>query len=233
MREINLKPMIHWQIMRIKKAKNVRRVLVATSTEPSDDVLADYLEDNSIDYFRGSLDDVFDRYLKVISNKPDYETIVRLTGDCPLIIPSMLDEMLDLFQVSDFDYYSNCEMRTFPDGLDIEIFSRKAFLRINPENLDMTEKEHVTSRFRLPSENFNRGEYRSEVDYSHLRITVDHEVDFNLIEAIFKAFKGKEVDISFDDIIFVMQNTRAMELSSGAANQSLGTDIPKFGNHNE
>ena len=101
---VNAKPMIFWQIQRIHQAHNVDRLIVATSNDPSDNKLAEFLENNGIEVHRGPLYDVYARFLEVININPTYDTIVRLTADCPLMMPNLLKTMLNEFEHQHVDY---------------------------------------------------------------------------------------------------------------------------------
>lgn len=201
MAEINSLPMIHWQIRRILRASRINKLVVATSEHVSDDKLAQFLKEDGIEIFRGSLDDVHSRYLKVIQNNPDYDTIVRLTGDCPFTMPKLLDEMIKEFQEKNFEYYSNCNPPTYPDGLDVEVFSRKAFIKLSNKILNETEKEHVTLGFRSPQYNFKIGNKRNFRDDSASRWTVDYAEDLEFARGIFGEFKSREEMFDYADLL--------------------------------
>ena len=147
MAEINGFPMIYWQIRRIHEAVQVDKLVLATTIHHSDDVLSDFVNQIGVEVFRGSVDDVHSRFRDLIEKNSQFENIVRLTGDCPMTMPKLLDEMIVAFEHQNLDYYSNCNPPTFPDGLDIEIFSRQAFIRLSNAALSASEKEHVTLGF--------------------------------------------------------------------------------------
>ena len=118
--EVNGKPMIYWQIQRILQSKEISKLVVATSDHPTDDVLVKYLESINFEFVRGSLDDVLARFIKV-ENIYSPDSIIRLTGDCPLVMPELIDSMLKKFYEVNVQYLSNIIELTYPDGLDIEI----------------------------------------------------------------------------------------------------------------
>lgn len=198
---INGYPMIYWQILRILKCNEIDKLVVATSIDSSDDALVGFLKEKNIPVHRGSLADVHSRFLEVIQKHRDYETVLRLTADCPLVMPGLLTEMIHEFSLGRFDYFTNCIKPTYPDGLDIEIFSRKAFLRISEMELSEFEKEHVTFKFRsLPSE-IRLGHKTQFEDLSALRWTVDYEEDYVFVKKIFAHFKGSEDKFSIKDVL--------------------------------
>ena len=115
-------PSIFYTLNQLKFCKKINEIVVATSTNKEDDMLVDYLEKNKINIFRGKFDDVLDRYYQCAKEK-HYDNIVRITADCPLIDPVIVDSVIDKFEKSKVDYTSNVHPRTFPDGYDVEVFS--------------------------------------------------------------------------------------------------------------
>lgn len=227
--KINGTPMIAWQIQRISKSKRISHLVVATSTDQSDDALAVYLERNGIEVYRGSLNDVHSRYLNVINKFPDHELIVRLTGDCPLVMPHLIDEMVEYFEINNFDYLSNCLNPTFPDGLDIEIFSRQSFLNLSKLELDDREKEHVTIKYRTSNLGFRLGEVNCWRDLGAERWTVDYLEDFEFVERVFTHFRGNESLFTFEETLAYLEKNpdsrnvlshtlRNVSLDEGAVN---------------
>jgi spore coat polysaccharide biosynthesis protein SpsF (cytidylyltransferase family) len=206
MQPLNKEPMIYWQIQRILRAPEVSKIIVATSTDSSDDPLVEYLSNRNIDVYRGSLKDVFSRFKSIIDNSIEYDAYLRLTADCPLTMPNMISEMLGRFWKEQFDYFSNCRRPTFPDGLDIEIFTCEAFRRLSELALSEKDLEHVTLKFREDSSEFFSGEFSNPIDLSSLRWTVDYPEDFEFVSRVFHHFKGSELEISIEDILNFVQN---------------------------
>ncbi len=129
MSQINGHPMIYWEICRISKAKHVNKIVVAISDQSSDDILANYLQSIYQEYIRGPLDNVLGRYVKAEENY-NPSAIIRLTADCPLVMPELIDQYLEIFHKSDFDYLSNTLELSYPDGLDIEIIKPGIFKKL-------------------------------------------------------------------------------------------------------
>lgn len=201
---INERPMIYWQIMRIKKAKQVDELIVATSTDHSDDVLADFLDQNGFLVERGSVDNVLDRFLQIIGHNQDIENIVRLTADCPLVMPALIDEMMTKFEDSNIDYMSNALEPTFPDGLDVEIVKRSALAKLGKYPLSAAEKEHVTLGLRNRRNDFIIENYSQDSDFSNLRWTVDYEEDLNFVREVYGEFKGNEAVFGYQDLLTLL-----------------------------
>ncbi len=197
--EINDQPMIKWQIERILRA-DIDALIVVTSVHESDDVLASYIEDLGIPILRGSLNDVHSRYLSVVEKfEPNF--FLRLTADCPLVMPSLINQMVSTFQSEKYDYYSNTINRTFPDGLDVEIVNTQAFREFSKVNLSDQEKEHVTTGIvnrRLP---FAIGSFEQAQDFSDLRWTVDYPEDLEFVRKIYGRFKGRETEFTYAEVL--------------------------------
>jgi len=219
---LNGKPMIYWQIKRILKAKEVASLVVATSKDPSDDPLVEYLDSIGIECFRGSLDNVFSRFHEIVLGKLP-KNIVRLTADCPLIMPEILDVMLKQFCVQDVEYMSNALVPTFPDGLDIEIFTRECFEKLTTLELSPEELEHVTLGINNRRGAFHVSNFSDSRDRSALRWTVDYLEDFDFVQEIYGHFKGLEVTFTYQDVLdFLEQNPdKKSKISGNRRNEAL------------
>ena len=205
MRFINGKPMIYWQIQRIKKAKLVDKLILAISEDTSDDVLAEYLGSINQVYVRGSLNDVFDRFKKVASIYKS-QSIVRLTGDCPLVMPELIDEIIEQFYNHNLDYMSNILTLTFPDGLDVEIFKSGVLDRLLNLNLSMSEREHVTLGIINRQDIFSTRNYFNDRNISSYRWTVDNLKDFEFVSKVFAHFELNEVNFSQKELEKFLQS---------------------------
>jgi spore coat polysaccharide biosynthesis protein SpsF len=203
------KPMILRQIERVNYAKNFDKLIVLTSTDSSDDILCNILKDAKLSVIRGSLADVHSRFKKAIVEN-ECENIIRLTADCPLIDFNVLDKMIDMFANNEFDYLSNTQIRTFPRGLDVEIFKKQAFLKFS-ENSSLTsyQKEHVTPYFYQNPDKFKLGNFSQSIDFSRLRWTVDTETDFEFVKVIYEALYPTNSKFSMQDILeFLKSNPK-------------------------
>jgi spore coat polysaccharide biosynthesis protein SpsF (cytidylyltransferase family) len=191
--------MIEWQISRIQKS-NVEKIILATSNDGTDDDLVKTVRDLGITIFRGSLTDVHSRFTAILQEEaPDY--FLRLTGDCPVVMPGLINEMMSKFESDNLEYLSNIDPPTFPDGLDIEIVSSHSFLEFSKQNLNENEKEHVTLGMRLRPGDLKIGNFKNGQDLSRMRWTVDYEEDFKFISRIFEHFAGREAEFTIDDIL--------------------------------
>ena len=198
--KVNGKPMIFWQIQRILKSKEINKLVVATSDDRTDDLLVSYLESINCDFVRGSLDDVLARYIKVENNyNPD--SIIRLTGDCPLVMPKLIDSMLKQFYEANVQYLSNTLQLTYPDGLDIEIIKAGTLNKLKAMNPSSSEREHVTLGIINRLDQFSTFSVVNVSNLSSYRWTVDTEEDLAFIRKVFKAFPSRETDFNFEDLV--------------------------------
>lgn len=179
------RPMIEWQIERVLRSKLIDRLVVATSVDPSDDPLVQAVQALGVPVVRGSLDDVLARFVLAMGKFPARH-YVRLTGDCPLSDPAVIDETIELHLKSGFDYTSNCHEPSYPDGLDLEVVKGSALERASIEAKDLSEREHVTLHLRHHPETYRLGLLRHQPDLSSERWTVDTSDDFALVTKIFE-----------------------------------------------
>ena len=195
-------PMLARQVERTRRARELDAIVVATSTDPSDDPIAACCSSRGIAYERGSLDDVLDRYYQTaLKGRPD--RIVRLTADCPLIDPRVIDAVVAFAVTGRYDYASNTIESTFPDGLDVEVFTFSALETAWQEALLPSEREHVTPYLKN-APGIRRGNFRGDKDLSHHRWTVDEPEDFALIEQVFEALYPEQPDFGLSEIIALL-----------------------------
>ena len=206
MSQINGHPMIYWEISRISKAKLVNKIVVAISDQKSDDVLADYLDSIHQDYIRGSLDNVLSRYVKAEENY-NPSAIIRLTADCPLVMPELIDQYLEIFYKNDFEYLSNTLELSYPDGLDIEIIAPGIFKKLLVSSLSKEEQEHVTLGIYSRKDKFRTYNVSNNANISEFRWTVDTSDDLAFVKSVYAHFESKEIDFTFKDVLkFVKKN---------------------------
>jgi spore coat polysaccharide biosynthesis protein SpsF len=198
------KPMLMRQIERVRNARRLHNIVVATSTDTSDDVLADRCNDMGVFVARGSLDDVLARF-HYAADTVGADVIVRLTGDCPLSDPVLIDLLIKKYLAEDFDYVSNTIKPTFPDGLDVEVFSRKALETAFREARLPSEREHVTP-FIKKSSTFTCYNLENDRDLSGHRWTVDEPEDFELISRIFSALYPSNPIFGQSEIMTLLDN---------------------------
>ncbi len=186
MRHIGDHSMIGLIVKRLSKSKEINKIVVATSEASINNLLVHHVRELGFDCEPGSEDDVLDRYLKV-AKKYHADIVVRITGDCPLIDPMLVDEIIKKFKSQDIDYISNTLVPTYPDGLDTEVFTFASLERAHNESQKLFDREHVTPYIKQ-SNLFKTKKFQNKENYSHLRWTVDHIEDFQTILKIFEHF---------------------------------------------
>lgn len=198
-------PMLGRQIERIRQAHSLDELIVATSADPSDDILAAECARLSVACSRGSLSDVLDRFHHAI--EPTRATVVvRLTGDCPLICPDILDAVVAFREQGNFEYVSNVREPTFPDGLDVEVMTRESLNRAWAQARLASEREHVTPYIWKQPDQFRIGSYKGHADYSAHRWTVDEPRDFTLVSAIYERLYPANPKFRMADVLHLLQS---------------------------
>ena len=182
------RPLIEILLTRLSKSKKIDQIVLATSIDERNQPLIDHVSKLGYQVVVGSESDVLGRYL-LAARQTNADVIVRITGDCPLIDPHLVDEVIRVFSQSGVDYCSNTSPPTYPDGLDVEIFSADALECAAAETSDPFDREHVTPYLRGP-ERFSQASVTSDIDYSSYRWTVDEEVDYQVISNVFEQFEG-------------------------------------------
>lgn len=206
-------------ITRLRRCKTIDLIVVASTIEPKDQPILELAESRGVEVFAGSENDVLDRYYRA-SEHFGLDTIVRVTGDCPLVDPEVLDEMVKSFLDSDFEFVSNSEPlpTSWPDGMDVSVFSRKA-LKLAWKNATLpSEREHVTFFFPNTMPEKCKKVDLAE-DFSHVRLTVDYREDLLLLNEahrLAKSLLGRDlVDLTMAEIINLLSsNPKITSLNS-------------------
>lgn len=186
-------PMILFMLARVKRATRIDELVLATSTDASDDLLADAATAAGYTVHRGPLDDVLARFAGAVEPRTA-DWVVRLTGDCPLIDPAIVDRVIAQAQGEALDYCTNADPASFPDGLDVEVFTRAALFAAAADAKLQSEREHVTLFIRNHPERFKLNHLRAVADLSALRWTVDHADDLALVQALVAALAAQGRD---------------------------------------
>ena len=199
------KPMLLHQIERIQNSKRIDKLVVATSIEKSDNVIEEICLDNDIEVFRGSLDNVLDRFYQC-AKLYNPEHIVRLTGDCPLVDWQAIDQTIQYHVKGKYDYVNNRSKPAFPDGLDVEVITYSTLKNAFNNAILPSEKEHVTYYVRQRKDKFKLGYFYSTKDLSHMRWTVDESEDFILVEKIYKNLYKNNPKFLMKDVLELLNN---------------------------
>ena len=207
---------LKFMIDRVKKSTLIDKIIVATTNDERDDEIVEFCNDNNILCFRGSENDVLDRYYQS-AKKYEATTVVRLTSDCPLIDPDLIDETINLFLKEKADYASNAvppDKKKYPDGSDVEVFSFDALQRSWVETTDIKDREHVTFYMWDKRDNFNTIMLDNEHDWGKYRITVDYTEDLELVRKIVKKLNDNNLDGSTKEIIEIIESEKLFKINS-------------------
>jgi spore coat polysaccharide biosynthesis protein SpsF (cytidylyltransferase family) len=203
-------PMLFRQIERVNRCARFDKLIVATSSDLTDDPLAFECTNHQVECFRWSLDDVLDRFVQA-AKRYQPETVVRLTGDCPLADPELIDKVIEYFWEGDFDYVSNCDPPTFPDGLDVEVIKFSCLETAHREAVLPSHREHVTPFIRSHPERFRLGNYACDTNRSQLRWTVDESEDLEFVRSIYEMLYPAKPDFRTDDILNALEKHRNLQ----------------------
>ncbi|MDP1773838.1 MAG: aminotransferase class III-fold pyridoxal phosphate-dependent enzyme [Methylobacter sp.] len=202
MKPIGGVPMIELLLSRLSKAKELDQIIVASSVDERNQPLAEYVRKLGYACEQGSENDVLDRFVQAARNH-QADMVVRITGDCPLVDPGLVDEAIRRFKAANVDYLSNVTPPTYPDGLDIEVCTFMALEQASRETSEPFDREHVTPYLREPGR-FKTAAMQHSQDFSALRWTVDEPTDFAVIEKIFQHFQPR-TDFSWGEVLDLQQ----------------------------
>ncbi len=220
LRELSGETMLTRVVKRVRCAKLIDEVLVATTERASDDAIVAECRRSAVSFFRGDQDDVLDRYFKA-AQSADAEIVVRITSDCPLIDPEITGKTIQAFIDKSPDYASNTILRTYPRGLDTEVVSMTALRRAWQKAQQAYEREHVTPYiFEHPTE-FTCLPVVGDQDFSAHRWTVDTPEDFAFVKAIYDRLKG-EGESSWREVLNVLdREPELLELNRSIVQKSV------------
>jgi spore coat polysaccharide biosynthesis protein SpsF len=198
-------PMLARQIERVKRTQKIDLLVVATSQERSDDAIELLCTELAVDCFRGSLEDVLDRFYQAAQlYTPKH--VVRLTGDCPLSDPELIDRIIEFHLANSFDYTSNTIEPTYPDGLDVEVFRFSCLEQAWQEATIPSQREHVTPFIHQQPDRFQIGSNKQDIDLSDLRWTVDEALDYDLVSRIYEELYQIDPTFGTQEILNFLEN---------------------------
>ncbi len=185
LKEVLGKPLLWHTIERLKSCKSKDELIVATSSKEQDEPIAEIAKDCNISCFRGSENDVLDRFYQS-AKSINAEIIARITADCPLTDPDLIDKMIEFFKTNEFDLAGTGIPPSYPDGLDADVFSFSALEKAWKESASNVEREHVCPYILNNPDKFKICFLKNEENLSFLRWTLDEEEDFTFINEIYK-----------------------------------------------
>ena len=200
-------PMIGRQLERLARARRIDQLLGATSTDPSDDPLAAYVESLGLPVCRGSLSDVLDRFRQAADLFPGARAVIRLTADCPLTDPSLIDRVIDRHFDVDADWTSAGLVRTFPHGLDVEAIRPSALREAAERAVDPYEREHVTPYINRRPETYRLVSVTRTPSLAHLRWTVDLPADLAFVRGVYASLYPTDPAFTSDAIVALDPNS--------------------------
>lgn len=214
--KVKNKTLLEHLILRVKESKKIDEIIIATTKNKLDDQIEKFCIKNEIKFFRGDENDVLSRYFES-AKQFKIKTIIRLTGDTPLIDPSVIDDVINFYEKHNFEYVSNFFPfpRLFPDGYNVEVFSFEILKKCHLESTRPSEREHVTPYITMQPKEFSIGKFECPIDLSKYRFNLDYYEDFLLIEKILENLYSEEKIFSMDDIIqFLDKNPEIFKINA-------------------
>tara|TARA_B100000989_G_C19481206_1_gene445213 strand:- start:530 stop:1273 length:744 start_codon:yes stop_codon:yes gene_type:complete len=204
--KVRNKPLIEHMIDRLKYVKGIDKIVVATTKKKADQRLINFLKKKKIFFFRGSENNVLKRNVDA-AKKYNSDIIINLTGDCPLIDPKIIQECLKIFKKDRYDLVSNSLIRSYPDGMDVNIFTLKSIIRCQKMSKSKDEKEHTTLIFKKNRKFFKIRDLLApkKLRWPNLGLTLDEKEDYLLIKKIFKYFLINKKVFTCSEIIKLLK----------------------------
>ncbi len=213
--------LLDYHVSRLLKSRTIDRLIIATTINATDNPVEEFCQTRGVKCTRGSEDDVLDRYFQAVKKYPA-DIIVRVTSDCPLIDPVLVDQVIRYFiDHRDRLDYVNINSGNYPRGLDVEVFSRTALEKAHSHGMEPHQREHVTPYIYRDGSEFRCGTYPSQENSGHHRWCVDEPADFDLISNILTAFDGRD-DFSWQECLaLVEKNPDWFTLNSSVRQKTL------------
>ncbi len=202
--ELEGKPLLWHIIDRVKKAKHIKEIVITTTSCKGDDRIEEFAKKDNIRIFRGSEDNVLDRFYQA-AKKFNIDVIARVTADDPFKDPRVIDKAINIFLKEDYDYVSNTVKPTYPEGIDIEVFSFKALEKAWKEADKTSEKEHVTPYIWKNPNLFKTFNFEYKEDLSNLRWTIDYEEDYQFAKEVYKRLYKEGEIFYMEDILELLE----------------------------
>ena len=194
---------LDYLINQLKYSKLLGKIIIATTNLEEDDVIVNFAKKNEIEYFRGESDDVLDRYYQCAKNFSS-DNILRITSDNPLVDPTVIDDLIINYQKISCDYASTNLIRTYPFGIDAEIFSFHTLEKTWKNAILPSEREHVSPYMKKNSNIFKQFNLRNKIKVPLLRLTIDRKEDLELFRIVIS--KISERPILMDNILELYNN---------------------------
>ena len=210
------KPMLRILVERLSKVEQLDAIVLATTTNKTDDPIAELAKSLGVRCHRGSEDDVLRRVLDA-ARSADADVIVEITGDCPLLDPQITSQVIDLYRLNDCDYASNLDPVSFPIGMDAQVFSTRLLSIADEEGNTQEDREHVSLFIRKQPERFRKLHLPAppELHWPDLGLTLDEKEDYELLKTIHESLVSDNPDYSCLDILrFLRKNPDLLKINS-------------------
>jgi spore coat polysaccharide biosynthesis protein SpsF len=213
LKDIKGQPMLWHVIDRVNYSNLIDKIVIATTDNKEDDKIENFCKTNDINFYRGNQEDVLDRYYQT-ARIYQADLIIRITSDCPLIDPSIIDKIIEhyLNNKEKVDYVSNILERTYPRGMDVEVFSFRTLETAWQKAEQQYQREHVTPYICKNPDTFTMSHVKNEIDLSILRLTVDEEKDLELVRGIYKKLYNKNTVFYLEDIVKLFEEYPELKL---------------------
>lgn len=200
LKEVMNKTLLEYQLERVSRSKYIDEIVVATTINQTDEPIVELCKKFGVSVYRGSEYDVLSRYYEA-AIQSNAEVIVRITSDCPLIDPEIVDQVIKLYIDNQVDYASNTLERTYPIGMDTEVFSFEALKQANEQATLERDREHVTAYMYVEQQIFQKKGLTYNKDLSNHRWTVDTNEDFELVSKLLEHLYSEKPQFTMGDII--------------------------------
>ena len=223
MMQVRNKPLLHYVINQALQSKKINKLIIATTNSSQDDQIVKFVDPYGVEVFRGSEEDVLDRYYQC-AKKYNSDIIVRITSDCPLIDPNLIDKCITKFESHNFNYFSNINKKIgevwiyhlsgFPLGFAVEVFTFETLENAWKNAKKPSDREHVTQYILDNPKLFKIGNLENSKNYSDMRLAVDHQIDFDLVKTIIEHFPDGEVFDMEKIAKFLNENPQLKQMNS-------------------
>lgn len=217
--DIKGQPLLWHVVNRLKKSKYLDSIIIATTVNTNDDKIEKWAQENEVLCFRGSEENVLQRYYEA-AKYFNLKVIVRITADDPFKDYKIMDQVIDKFNIEGADFACNNNPPTYPEGLDIEVFSFNAIFQANKNAATEFEREHVTQHFYKNQKKFKISTISHNINLSNLRWTIDEELDIEMTRKIYEKIYDEKPFFLMDDILALIKDYPEIPLINNKVNRS-------------
>lgn len=208
-------PILGHLVNRLKAVESIDVIVLATTTNQTDDVMAEYASSIGIEVFRGNENDVMGRVVNA-GKSVDADVIVEITGDCPIIDPEIIEQAIRIYRDNTYEYVGNQHVRSYPDGMDVQVYALKTLVRSEAMTNKPLDREHVTLHIRNNPQLFSHLNLVAppEQHWPDLGLTLDEQSDFNLLKLIIENFHEKNPLFSCLDVVrYLRDNPKLVDIN--------------------